>query len=206
MNFLQQDERKAQEEVLPCQLPIKEPNPGDFLLPCTIGNLKILANSDLGAGINLMSFSLFNELKLTDMKETDMILEMADTSRSRPRGTVENILVKTGQLLFPTDFVIIDMDNRRHNNLILGRPFLATSHAHIKVFEKQISLEAGGNRINFDLKNLSFQGESSSNDCMNPSPGIQTCINSNPSGDKNVISKQVQVGKEEDPASNRKLK
>ena len=68
INFLQQDECKAQEEALPCQLPIKEPNPGDFLLPCTIGNFKILAADDLGASINLMSFSLFKELNLTDMK------------------------------------------------------------------------------------------------------------------------------------------
>ena len=71
-----------------------------------------------------------------------MILEMVDASRSKPRGTIDNILIRAGQFLFPADFVIIDMDQRQHNNLILGRPFLATSHAHIKVFH----------RINFDLK------------------------------------------------------
>ena len=208
INFLQQDECKAQEEALPCQLPIKEPNPGDFLLPCTIGNFKILVAADLGASINLMSFSLFKELNLTDMKGTNMILEMADTSKSRPRGTVENVLIRTGQLLFPADFVIIDMDHRQHNNLILGRPFLATSHAHIKVFEKQISLEAGGNRINFELKDpFKFQTESSSNPCTNPSPEMQFCgkNDSNLSGDKNVDSKQEQVNQEINPASDGSL-
>lgn len=76
---------------------------------------------------------------------------MADTTRTRPKGTVDNVLLKVGKFLFPTDFVIIDMDQRQHNNLIFGRPFLSTSHVHIKVFEKQISLEVGGDRITFKI-------------------------------------------------------
>ena len=121
-----------------------------------------------------------------------MVLEMADTSRSRPRGTIDNVLIRTGQLLFPADFVIIDMDQRQHNNLILGRPFLATSHAHIKVFEKQISLEAGGHGINFDLKDpFKLCPEPSKESSMDVSPKLQFCEknNSNISGDENVDSK-----------------
>ena len=150
INYLQENEDNLHEEFIHCQLPVKEPNPRDFLLPCTIGNLKILAAADLGASVNLMSFSLFENLNLTNLKETTMILEMAYTTKSRPRGTIENVLVKVGKFLFPADFVIIDMDQRQHNNLILGRPFLETSHAHIKVLEKQISTR--GNNRYFQFK------------------------------------------------------
>ena len=131
---MQENDDSKQEGSLPCQLPEKELNPGNFLLPCTIGNFKILAAADLGVSINLMSFSLFKNLNLTNLKETTTILEMADTTRSRPKGTIDNVLIKVGKLLFLADFVIIDMDQHQLNNLILGRPFLETSHAHIKVF------------------------------------------------------------------------
>ena len=35
--------------------------------------------------------------------------------------------------------------------MIQGRPLLATSHARIKVFERQISLGVGEERITFDM-------------------------------------------------------
>lgn len=155
INYLKKDESKLHEEVLPCQLPIKEPDPGDFLLPCTTGNFKILAAADLGASVNLMSYSLFEILHLTNLKETTMILEMVDTTKSRPRGTIDNVLVKVSKFLFPADFVIIDIDQCQGNNLILGRPFLVISHTHIKVLEKQIYVEAGGT-YKFQLKRTSY--------------------------------------------------
>ena len=55
---------------LPSQLPDKEPNPGKFLLPCTIGNFDMFALVDLGASFNMMSFSLFERLNLINLKKT----------------------------------------------------------------------------------------------------------------------------------------
>ncbi|PWA59154.1 hypothetical protein CTI12_AA393950 [Artemisia annua] len=96
-------------ERIPSQLPEKEPNPGKFLLPCTI-----------------------------------------DMSRATPKVIVDNVLLRVNKFIFPGDFLIIDMIDEHNNNLILGRSFLATSHANIKVFEKEITLENGEDRITFN--------------------------------------------------------
>ncbi|GJV85760.1 BYPASS-related protein [Tanacetum coccineum] len=67
-----------------------------------------------------------------------MLIEMADMMKKAPLGMVENFLVGIDKFLFPSDFVII---NRTPNEtIILGRPFLATIHAKIHVFNKEISL------------------------------------------------------------------
>ncbi|GJX38430.1 phospholipase-like protein [Tanacetum coccineum] len=96
-------------ETLPCQLPPKEMNPRSFTLPCTIGNLKLYDMADLGASVNVMPKSLFEHLKLADLKETSMVVEMADMTKKAPLGIVENILVKIDKFLFHSDFVVIDM-------------------------------------------------------------------------------------------------
>ncbi|GJS28498.1 hypothetical protein Tco_0489118 [Tanacetum coccineum] len=44
----------------------------------------------------------------------------------------------------------MDMLNTRNKAMILGRPFLATIHAKIDVFNKEISLGIGGDRVTFD--------------------------------------------------------
>lgn len=36
--------------------------------------------------------------------------------------------------------------------ILLGRPFLATTHAMIDVFNKKISLEIGNEKITYDLE------------------------------------------------------
>ncbi|GJS13110.1 phospholipase-like protein [Tanacetum coccineum] len=94
VSFVTEEEEDDSLETLPCQLPPKEINPGSFTLPCTIGNLKLYAMADLGIGVNVMPKSLFEHLKLADLKETSMVVEMADMTKKTPLGIVENILVK----------------------------------------------------------------------------------------------------------------
>ncbi|GJU77158.1 ribonuclease H-like domain-containing protein [Tanacetum coccineum] len=80
-----------------------------FTLPGTISNLKIYVMADVGAGINIMPKSLFEHLKLTNLKKTNMVVEMADMTKKAPLGIVENIPVKIDKFLFCFDFVVIDM-------------------------------------------------------------------------------------------------
>ncbi|GJS57333.1 reverse transcriptase domain-containing protein [Tanacetum coccineum] len=144
-------EKVASSKVLPCQLPPKEMNPGNFTLPCTIGSLNFYAMADLGASVNVIPKSMFEHLKLAQLKKTDMLVEMADMTKRSPIGIVENVLVKIDKFLFPSDFVVMDMLNTRNETMILGRPFLATIHAKIDVFNKEISLGIGGDKVTFDM-------------------------------------------------------
>ncbi|GJX50663.1 hypothetical protein Tco_0277508 [Tanacetum coccineum] len=59
---------------LQCQLPPKELNPGNFTLPCTIGSLNFYAMADLGANVNVIPKSIFENLKLARLKKTDMLV------------------------------------------------------------------------------------------------------------------------------------
>ncbi|GJW19358.1 reverse transcriptase domain-containing protein [Tanacetum coccineum] len=138
-------------KVLPCQLPPKEMNPGNFTLPCTIGSLNFYAMADLGGSVYVIPKSMFEQLKLDRLKKTDMLVEMADMTKKSPIGIVENVLVKIDKFLFPSDFIVMDMLNTRSETMILGRPFLATIHVKIDVFNKEISLGIRGDRITYNM-------------------------------------------------------
>ncbi|GJT21206.1 hypothetical protein Tco_0891143 [Tanacetum coccineum] len=135
----------SQEENTIDQLPTKESNPGHFMLPCTIGNFNFYAMADLGASVNVLPRNIFEYLGLRNLSETEMLVEMADMRKKAPLGIVKDILVKIDKFLFPSDFVILDQTP--NSTVILGRPFLATIHAQISVFEKEISVGIGDERV-----------------------------------------------------------
>ncbi|GKB98389.1 putative nucleotidyltransferase, ribonuclease H [Tanacetum coccineum] len=139
----------SQEENTIDQLPTKESNPGHFMLPCTIGNFNFYAMADLGASVNVLPRNIFEYLGLRNLSETKMLVEMADMRKKAPLGIVKDILVKIDKFLFPSDFVILDQTP--NSTVILGRPFLATIHAQISVFEKEIFVGIGDERVTFDI-------------------------------------------------------
>src|ERR1044072_2555196 len=97
--------------ILQQKLPIKMKDPGSFTLPVEFeGQEEVRALIDLGASVNLMPLSMFERLKIGELKSTMMNLQLADRSIIFPWGVVEDVLVKVGKLEFPTDFVIVDMD------------------------------------------------------------------------------------------------
>ncbi|GJR51936.1 zinc knuckle CX2CX4HX4C containing protein [Tanacetum coccineum] len=86
------------------------------------------------------------------MKPVNMTMEIADRTKSIPKGIVENLLVKIDRFIFPIDFVILDMVEDFIMPIILGIPLLATTHAEIDVFRKLISLEVGNEKVVFKIE------------------------------------------------------
>nr|GEX03050.1 reverse transcriptase domain-containing protein [Tanacetum cinerariifolium] len=122
--------------VLLKKFPEKLRDPGKFLIPCDIPKMvECLALADLGASINLMPLSVWNNLSLPDLSPTYMTLELADRSISRPVGVAKDVFVKVGTFHFSTDFVVVDFDADPRVPLILGRSFLTTGRALIDMFE-----------------------------------------------------------------------
>ncbi|GJT30118.1 RNA-directed DNA polymerase, eukaryota, reverse transcriptase zinc-binding domain protein [Tanacetum coccineum] len=64
---------------------------------------------------------------------------------------MENVLVKIDKFVFLCDFVVIDMPEILGEITILGKPFLATIHAQIDVFNREISFGIGEDRVKFDV-------------------------------------------------------
>ncbi|GKA79424.1 putative reverse transcriptase domain-containing protein [Tanacetum coccineum] len=95
------------------------------------------ALADLGASISLMPYSMFLRLNIGELKPMHMCIELADKSTQIPRGIAENVIVKIDRFIFPVDFVVLDMKEDHKIPIILGRPFLATAHAMIDVFNKK---------------------------------------------------------------------
>ena len=138
--------------ILQKKLPQKLKDPRSFTLPCTIGNSffdKVLC--DLGASINLMSFSVCRKLGLGEMKQTTISLQLADQSIKYSRGIIEDVLVKVDKFIFPVDFVILDMEENQEVPLILGRPFLAIGRALIDVQKGELILRVNKEEVMFNI-------------------------------------------------------
>ena len=88
---------------------------------------------DLGANINLMPLSLFNQLGLGKASLINLTLQLADRTIAYPHGIIEDVLVKVDKFIFPANFVQLDMEEDKEVPIFLGRLFLATSRAMIDV-------------------------------------------------------------------------
>ena len=109
-------------------------DPGSCIIPCVLDEgTQEKALADSGASINVMPYKLLLKLGLEDLRPTRMTLQLADRSVRKPRGIVEDVLVRVAKLIIPVDFVILDIDDDVEVPLILGRPFLNTSRTLIDV-------------------------------------------------------------------------
>ena len=113
-------------------LPPKYKDPGSPTISIVVGNSKLGHDLvDLGASVNLLSYSVYVELGLGELEPTNITLQLADRSVKIPRGIVKDVLVQVDKFYFPMDFVVLDTQPVVNQGIqfpiILGRPFLATS-------------------------------------------------------------------------------
>ncbi|GJW36090.1 reverse transcriptase domain-containing protein [Tanacetum coccineum] len=80
-----------------------------------------------------------------------MSVRLADRSFQYPIGIAENMLVEVGKFTFPVDLVLLKKEEYSKVTLILGRPFLHTTDAVIRVKQKQLILRVGTKRITFSI-------------------------------------------------------
>ncbi|XP_022008472.1 uncharacterized protein LOC110907860 [Helianthus annuus] len=77
------------------KLPTKMPDPENFTIPFEIESFEFRsALADLGASINVMSFSVFKKLNLGEATPTYMNVQFEDRLVKFPRGISENVLVR----------------------------------------------------------------------------------------------------------------
>ncbi|XP_021971690.1 uncharacterized protein LOC110866847 [Helianthus annuus] len=149
--------------------PDKLTDPGTFTIPYFFGGAVTPAHTlaNLGASINLMSFSLYEKPGLGELTPMRMSLSFADRSVKYPRGVIGKLLVKVDKFVFPIDFVVLDMEADERVPIILGLPFLRTAKAIIDVFNSKISLRAGDEIVTFEI-DRAMQHPSGSDDSSGP--------------------------------------
>ncbi|XP_057808613.1 uncharacterized protein LOC131023087 [Salvia miltiorrhiza] len=149
----------------------KQRDPGSFVINIALGNGKEASGMlDLGAGINLMPYSIFKQLELGNLKPTRMCLQLADRSVRYPHGVVEDILVRVSGLIVPVDFVVLEIgevhENGKEHTLLLGRPFMATTNTLIDVKNGTIKMTVLGESVSFSVHyNRAMPSSSLTNEC-----------------------------------------
>nr|GFA98409.1 reverse transcriptase domain-containing protein [Tanacetum cinerariifolium] len=134
------------------KLPEKLGDPGKFLIPCGFSKHKCKALADLGASINLMLLSVWKKLGLPDLIPTHMTLELANRAICTPDGIARDVIVPVGKFTFLADFVVVDYESDPRVPLILGRPFLRTARALIDVYDEEMILRDGDERLTLNMK------------------------------------------------------
>lgn len=122
---------------------------------------------------------MIQKLGLKKCNPTKVALQMVDRSIKRPRGIVENVLVKVDKFIFPMDFLVLDMEEDENIPIILGRQFLATGSAVINVKEGTLSLSKEEDEVTFNMYPLK------STNVKEPCFNVET-ITAHPEADKVV--------------------
>nr|GEV17956.1 putative ribonuclease H-like domain-containing protein [Tanacetum cinerariifolium] len=125
---------------------------GSFQFHVVSVDLKCKALVDLGASINLMPLSVWKKLGLPELISTRMNLELANRAICTPAGIARDVFIPVGKFTFPTDFVIVDYESDPRVPLILGRPFLRTTHALIDVHGEEMILHDGDERLTLNMR------------------------------------------------------
>jgi hypothetical protein len=141
--------------VLLRELPPKLKHPGSFTIPCKIGDHNCERSLlDLGAGVNLMPYMVYEMLGLGELQPTSITLQLTDKSIKRPRGIIKDVLVKVGKFILLADFIVLDMEEAPMPSslpIILGRPFMRTANTKICVKKGTMSMKVNGEKITFKV-------------------------------------------------------
>ncbi|XP_071708690.1 uncharacterized protein [Rutidosis leptorrhynchoides] len=120
-------------------------DPGPFLIPCKVnGSEPFMSLSELGASINFMPLSIYIKLVLGDLSPTKMGVKLIDQTINPSVGIAEDLVVKVGDMEFPTNFVIFDIKEDPVVPLVLGRPFLATAGSFFDFRTGKLTLKDKG--------------------------------------------------------------
>jgi hypothetical protein len=93
--------------ILQCKLPIKYKDPGCPTIACMIRVSQInRALLDLRVSVNFLPYLVYLQLGLGELKPTTVTLQLNDRSMKRPRGIIENVLIKVDKFYFLVDFIV----------------------------------------------------------------------------------------------------
>ena len=122
--------------IIQCKSHLKYKDSGcPTILVMIGGKVAEKALLDLGASVNLLSYSVYKQLGLGGLKPMPITRCLADRSVKILRRIIEDVLVQVDKFYYLIDFVVLDTDavvtGTNYVPIILGRPFLATSNAII---------------------------------------------------------------------------
>ncbi|KAK8332421.1 hypothetical protein V6Z12_A10G137800 [Gossypium hirsutum] len=137
------------------KMPAKCKDKGLFAIPCKIGHLRIKkAICDLGASINVLSFSIYEPLNEGFFTKTSVIIQLTDRYIVHPEGVLEDVLIKVNGLIFTIEFYVIKIEEDSilgSSGILLGRPFLSTASTKIDMRSGTLTIEFDGEIVKFNV-------------------------------------------------------
>jgi hypothetical protein len=105
--FMGEPEEFHQSQIAGPTMPPKKTNPGSVTIICQIEDETVPPLCDIGTSVNAMPLSLARNLKLKEPTAgTEKELVLANQTIIRLGGTIEDVLVKVEDLVFPADFMV----------------------------------------------------------------------------------------------------
>ncbi|XP_025647601.1 uncharacterized protein [Arachis hypogaea] len=131
-------------------------DPGPCLVSCVIDGVQFIdCMCDLGVCVSIMPLSVYHLLKLPPLKWSAARFVLANKSIIIVSGIAEDVLVDIKGLIFPIDFLIIEMppsESERASSILLGRPFLRTFRFKLDAHSGTYSFEIDGRVVSFSLE------------------------------------------------------
>jgi hypothetical protein len=98
-----------------------------------------------------------------------VILQLVDQSIKKPRGIVEDVIIKVDKFFFLVHFIVLDTEPVPHPkrliSIILGHPFLATTNACINYRTRVMEISFGNMKVRLNIF-TAFQHASDQNECF----------------------------------------
>lgn len=137
----------------------KYKDPDSPTISCVIGNFRVeQALLNLGVSMNLLPYSVYEQLGLGELKPTTITLQLVDHSVQISRGVVEDVLVQVDKFCFPVNFIVLDTHHVLNVSsqipVILGSPFLPTSNALINCRSGVPKLSFGNMILELNIFNI----------------------------------------------------
>jgi hypothetical protein len=101
-------------------------------VPCILGPFKVHhALCDWGASMNILAKMVYDFLDKDTLVPTPHQLRLADSAIMQPYGIAKDVLIELQDSLTLVDFMVMDIDPRQQNSIILGKSFLKLVRATI---------------------------------------------------------------------------
>jgi hypothetical protein len=133
--LMQAREEKLKHEV---SVPRKLEDGWETIINIKMNDFNYNALCDRGASISVMPKKLYDTLDLPPLENCYFDNYLADITRKKPLGRINNVLVMVNNNLVPIDFVVLDVECNSSCPIVLGRPFLRTVGVVIDMREGNI--------------------------------------------------------------------
>ncbi|XP_016700268.1 uncharacterized protein [Gossypium hirsutum] len=128
------------------------PRYAKFLKKLCTSNRRLKGNERVNVGENVSA--VLQKKVPPKYKDQGVVIQLVDRSVIYPEGLLEDVLVKVNELVFLTDFYIINIEDDNSTNsfdIFLGRPFLSTASAKIDVRSGTLTMEFDGEIVKFNV-------------------------------------------------------